>query len=148
MNKNLLIVGGVVVLLLIGGAGYAFKHQIKTLIMPPAPVQEEVPAGVVTLAPTEQVMKTPAVEYGPSGFVPATITVKKGTAVLFVNKSGVKMSVASNPHPTHTDYPEFDQYKTDARGKDEFVFTFEKVGSWGYHNHAKSSDGGTVVVTE
>lgn len=91
---------------------------------------------------------TVEVSYTSSGFSPTTVTIKKGATVKFINKSGNKMDVASNPHPTHTDYSGFDQWKSASKGKDEYSFTFEKVGTWGYHNHAKASDGGTVVVTE
>ena len=68
------------------------------------------------------------VMYDTEGFSPKTITMKKGVTVVFINKTGKRVSVASDEHPTHLLYPEFDQYKTDARGKDEFRFTFEKVG--------------------
>ncbi len=88
------------------------------------------------------------VSYGTQGFSPKTITIKKGETVIFENKTGKNASVASDPHPTHTLYPEFDQYKTDQRGKTEFRFTFEKVGTWKYHDHLSSSITGTVIVTE
>ena len=66
----------------------------------------------------------------------------------FQNKTGKRVSVASDEHPTHLLYPEFDQYKTAERGKDIFRFTFEKVGTWNYHDHLNATMGGTVVVTE
>ena len=88
------------------------------------------------------------VDYTATGFSLATVTVKKGTTVKFINKSGGSMSVASNPHPIHTDYPGFDQYKSSQKGQNEYDFTFDKVGTWGYHNHLNASDGGTVIVTE
>ena len=100
-------------------------------------------AAAVTAIPKETV-----VTYNASGFSPQTITIKKGETVVFQNKTGKSASVASNPHPIHTAYPEFDQYKTDQKGKDEFRFTFLKVGTWGYHDHLNASNGGTVVVTE
>ncbi len=88
------------------------------------------------------------VVYTSNGFTPQTVTIKKGDTVTFENKTGKSASVASNNHPTHLLYPEFDQYKTDQRGKDEFKFTFTKVGTWGYHDHLNAGMGGTVVVTE
>ncbi len=88
------------------------------------------------------------VVYTSNGFTPQTVTIKKGDTVTFENKTGRSASVASNNHPTHLLYPEFDQYKTDQRGKDEFKFTFTKVGSWGYHDHLNAGMGGTVIVTE
>lgn len=88
------------------------------------------------------------VNYTSGGFAPKSVTIKKGDTVVFENKTGKPASVASNEHPTHLLYPEFDQYKTDQRGKTEFRFTFEKAGTWNYHDHLNASMGGTVVVTE
>lgn len=88
------------------------------------------------------------VNYTSGGFSPKIVTIKKGDTVVFENKTGASFSVASNDHPTHLLYPEFDQYKTDQRGKSEFRFTFEKVGTWGYHDHLNADVLGTVVVTE
>ena len=137
MNKNYLVLGGVVLVLLVGGLGYAFKHQIKTLLMPEAPVMEKT-----------TMEKAAEVDYSATGFLPATITVKKGSTVKFVNKGTGPMSVASNPHPTHTDYPGFDQWKSEFKDKSEYDFTFDKAGTWGYHNHVNPTDVGTVVVTQ
>ncbi|MBI5400852.1 MAG: hypothetical protein HZB12_01930 [Candidatus Yonathbacteria bacterium] len=88
------------------------------------------------------------VMYTPQGFSPKTITIKRGDMVVFENKTGKSASIASNEHPTHLLYPEFDQYKTDQRGKTEFSFTFEKVGTWKYHDHLNANVGGTVIVVE
>jgi plastocyanin len=68
------------------------------------------------------------------------------------------MWIASDPHPTHQGYSGTtrDQHCPDTSGTafDEcaagttYTFVFEKVGSWGYHNHANISSRGTVVVTQ
>lgn len=92
--------------------------------------------------------KEKTITYDANGFSPNVITIAKGGAVVFQNKTGKLASVASGPHPTHLKYPEFDQYKTDQRGKDEFRFVFEKVGSWGYHDHLNANMTGTVIVTK
>lgn len=88
------------------------------------------------------------VSYTTQGFSPKVISIKKGETVVFENRTGKPASVASNVHPTHLLYPEFDQYKTDQRGKTEFRFTFTKVGTWNYHDHLNAGNGGTVIVTE
>lgn len=142
MNKNLIygLVAGGIILVLVGGAGaYKFRRQIKSVLMPVAVV----PAAVVTETAIPTIQET-VVEKTDAGFAPNSVTIKKGTAVKFVNKSAAPMWVASAPHPTHTDYPEFDQK---ANG-DIFTFTFDKVGSWKYHNHSPFSSGGVVIVTE
>src|ERR1051326_866180 len=48
------------------------------------------------------------VDYTSSGFSPSTLTVKAGDTVVFKNKSSSAFWPASDPHPTHTDYPGFD----------------------------------------
>ncbi len=100
-------------------------------------------AAAITAMPTEI-----TVTYSATGFSPKTVTIKKGDTVVFENRTGKKASVASNDHPTHLLYPEFDQYKTDQRGKTEFRFTFEKAGAWNYHDHLAPTMTGTVIVTE
>ena len=68
-------------------------------------------------------------------------------ATAFPGGSGAKVWIASDPHPVHTAYPGFDSH-TDIGAGESFSFTFDKVGSWGYHNHLNSTVRGTVVVTE
>lgn len=113
---------------------------------PPAAVTPPATNPPVANPPTP----TPAVttiNYTSSGFNPSTITVKKGTAVTFMNNSSSTVWPASAPHPSHTDYPAFDPKKAIAAGG-SWVFTFDKVGSWKYHNHLNPTQSGTVVVTE
>ncbi|MCR4328500.1 MAG: hypothetical protein NUV53_03200 [Patescibacteria group bacterium] len=88
------------------------------------------------------------VVYDANGFLPKTITVKKGDTVVFQNRTGTRVSVASDDHPTHLRYPDFDQYRTDQKGLDVFRFVFTKVGTWGYHDHLNANMVGMVIVTE
>jgi len=156
MSKTVIYVVLAVVVLVLAGATYAFKHQIKTVFMgqPVAPETSQTSPTTQTPAengPAAGVMEKEVIveiDYTTSGFSPKTVTVKKGTKVAFINKSDNKMDVASNPHPTHTDYPELDQFKSSQKGQAEYDFVFDKVGTWGYHNHAKPGDLGTVIVTE
>lgn len=152
MNKNYILVGGGVLVILVGVLGFVFKRQIKQLIYPaPAVVTIPAPAVVAPIPmPTPnsttagEMIKETVVEKTDAGFSPSSVTIKKGTTVKFVNKSSTPMRVASVPHPVHTDYPEFDQ-KTNG---DIFTFSFDKVGSWKYHNHSPFSSGGIITVTE
>lgn len=94
-------------------------------------------------------VETVTVIYNDSGFSPQEVTIAKGSTVNFVNKSSIPIWVASDPHPEHTDYPEFDTPRVLGRmpqmGED-FSFTFEKVGTWKYHSHTASGDGTDVGV--
>jgi plastocyanin len=85
--------------------------------------------------------------YTNEGFIPKEISIKKGQTVKFINQSDRKMWVASNDHPSHLAYPEFDQKEITVRGA-VYEFKFEKSGNWGYHNHLYSTHGGTINVTE
>lgn len=79
------------------------------------------------------------------GFSPETMIITAGDTIIFINQSSGKMHVASDPHPFHTTYPEFNQKQSvDAGGT--YSFTFTKVGTWGFHNHLNPSAQGTIVV--
>jgi plastocyanin len=80
-------------------------------------------------------------------FEPDLITVTKGTRVIFKNADAAPHWPASNPHPTHDIYPEFDPQQNVDPGT-EWSFIFGKVGTWKYHDHLNPTVRGTVVVTE
>ncbi len=95
-------------------------------------------------APNIQVTE---VAFDGSQFTPATVNIKAGDWVFFKNNSTVDFWPASNPHPSHTDYPGFDALKPIAPGG-EYKFQFTKVGSWGYHDHLAAYIHGTVNVSQ
>jgi len=99
----------------------------------PPPQEEEKPAFAATITHTE------------SGFSSASVSIKVGDTVKWVNQASENMWVASAPHPIHTDYPEFDQKKGVGMGG-EYTFTFTKAGQWRYHNHLNPSHFGSVTV--
>lgn len=92
------------------------------------------------------------------GFSPKSVTIRKGGTITFINEDTGKMWVASASHPAHTMYggttleqhcaagavAPFDQCKSGAT----YMFTFDKVGSFNYHNHLVNGQFGTVVVVE
>lgn len=96
-----------------------------------------------------------------AGFSPTTVTVAVGETVRFVNESSRGMWIGSNDHPTHTQYDgtstrehcadgtstngTFDQCASANKG-DYWDFTFEKAGTFGFHNHVGASNTGTVIV--
>jgi len=101
------------------------------------------------------------ITYTDSGYTPNPITIKKGEAVIWKNESSNPMWTASAMHPTHKVYPGtdisacgtqtlmpmFDACAGVASGQ-SWSFTFNNVGTWGYHNHLNSSKFGKVVVVE
>jgi plastocyanin len=169
MNRTIL--GVVVAIIIVGGAVF-FMNQNKATAptnedqtqnqnndaVDPNPNPTESPTPSQTQTPNSTITPNPAsptptsttpqhIDYTDSGFVPASVTIKKGTIVTFDNESTKSMWPASAPHPTHTDYPEFDPKKAIAPGE-TWPFTFTKVGTWKYHDHLNPSRFGTIIVTE
>ncbi len=88
---------------------------------------------------------TKVITYTDSGFNPSAIIIKKGDTVEFDNRSTRAFWPASNNHPVHSIYPEFDPKKSIPSGS-SWSFTFERVGKWQFHNHLKFSERGTITV--
>lgn len=158
MNKVIVgiivvIVGGLVGWYYFGGQAKLPGMKIGNTNVTPAPkngVGEDVTISEEsTTVGTEKggVMGEAVVTYTDSGFMPATITVKKGTVVTFRNESSGGMWTASAVHPTHQLLPGFDQKKSVSKGG-TYEYTFAKVGTWKYHNHVNPTDTAAVVVTE
>jgi len=100
---------------------------------------------------------TTTVTYDGNSFTPSTVTIAQGGTVTFTDTAG-QMWLASDPHPSHTVYDGTSRSQhceagyTGAKPLDEcgtgssFSFTFDKVGSWGYHDHLNDGAHGTVTV--
>lgn len=100
---------------------------------------------------------TATVSYDGNTFTPKTVTIRKGGTVTWTNDSDSNMWVASAQHPSHSVYagttrqqhcPDasntaFDQC---AGSAGNYSFTFEKEGTWNYHDHINASVFGTVIV--
>jgi plastocyanin len=103
--------------------------------------------------------KTVKVTLTATGFSPKSITIKKGDTVTWTNTGSGQMWIASANHPTHTVYdgtnlqqhcgtPSAESPFDECKAGNTYSFTFDKVGSWNYHNHTNASQFGTVVVTQ
>ena len=82
-----------------------------------------------------------------NGFEPKELTVVEGDEVLFINNDNVDRWPASNFHPTHTLYPEFDPMGSIKPGE-SWKMRFEKVGTHRMHDHLIPHMTGTIVVLE
>lgn len=87
------------------------------------------------------------VEMSENGFKPSQITIKKDTIVRFKNVGNTSMWPASNPHPTHTDYQDFDARRKVKPGE-TYEFRFKNIGTWGCHDHLSPGLTCRIVVTE
>jgi plastocyanin len=160
----------VLVIILVGGYIWWQSSQsvqpespapsVDTIITPPAPADTTTGTNTSTSTSSTGTTAGPVtITYDGKSFSPASVTVKKGNTVKWVDTSG-QMWVASAPHPAHTGYDGTSRSThcapgyTGAMPFDECVlgssysFTFDKVGTWPYHDHMNPSAFGSVVVTE
>ena len=91
--------------------------------------------------------KLPAVivELREEGFYPEEITILKGQNVIFKTNRGKIFWPASNLHPSHEIYPEFDPQEP-IEGDKTWSFRFDKIGVWKYHDHLAPYYRGIVNV--
>ncbi|MEK7625311.1 MAG: hypothetical protein AAB467_03105 [Patescibacteria group bacterium] len=99
------------------------------------------------------------VVYSESGFLPASLTVKKGETVTWKNESSRSMWTASAMHPAHRGYSgtALEEHCPDTAGTafdackgflpgETWSFTFQKIGTWPYHDHLNGGFYGKVIV--
>jgi plastocyanin len=96
------------------------------------------------------------IAYTENGFSPRTINIGSGETVIFTNETQAEMWVASAVHPTHEVYSgtELSEHCPDENNDsfdqcqvgNSFEFTFEKAGTWDYHNHRNATHTGTIIV--
>jgi plastocyanin len=79
-----------------------------------------------------------------NGFNPQTLTIKRGTRVVWTNKSGGPVTVNSDVHPTHLLFPFLNLGEFNDGSSVSVVF--DKSGRYTYHNHLNPSQTGTVIV--
>lgn len=126
MKKTFVII---VLTLLVGGGGGLFLYLSN-------------PFGILEFRSEPYVIKLQK-----GGFHPAEITIQKGQEVKFVTTLQRPFWPASDLHPTHSIYPEFDP-KEPIAGDKSWSFRFDRVGNWDYHDHLAPYFGGTIRVVE
>ena len=90
---------------------------------------------------------TVTVAMGSDFYEPGNLTVKKCTRVIFKNDSNKAHWPASDIHPTHGIYPEFDPKEAVEAGS-EWSFVFDRAGRWKYHDHLMPVVRGVIEVAE
>ena len=79
-----------------------------------------------------------------NGFSPAVVTIKTGSAVRWKNESGDKQTVNSDDYPTNQKHRELN-FGIFNDGS-SVVYTFTRLGEYGYHNQLKPDQKGKVIV--
>lgn len=87
-----------------------------------------------------------SVRIAKQGFEPNNIRINVGASVRFSSKIERPFWPASDAHPSHRLYPEFDAEKAIASGE-SFSFRFDKPGMWNYHDHLNPKHTGVITVT-
>ena len=77
-----------------------------------------------------------------NGFDPAVLAIEKGDTVNFLAGDGVSFWPATDLHPLHNVYPEFDSEKP----IEKWGFTFNRAGVWEYHDHLRPYLRGEIIV--
>ena len=90
------------------------------------------------------------IEITPDGFIPQSVTIDQNSTIIFVNKDETDHWPASNTHPHHDLYPEFDPKKPIKPGES---WTLKqdgglKIGEWRFHDHLHPHQRGILTVTE
>jgi hypothetical protein len=84
-----------------------------------------------------------------SGASPKTVVVSPGSQVVFVNNDSREHQMYSDPHPEHTDCPEFDQVGSLAPGQRRQTGNLNMVRTCGFHDHINFENQalrGTVTI--
>lgn len=89
--------------------------------------------------------QTVVIEMTEEGFSPQSLTLDQNSAVIFINKDLSDRWPASNIHPTHELYPEFDPKKPIKAGE-SWPFKPKKAGEWKFHDHLLPHMRGKITV--
>ncbi|TSC66130.1 MAG: Uncharacterized protein CEO21_254 [Microgenomates group bacterium Gr01-1014_80] len=89
--------------------------------------------------------QTQIIEMTANGFSPDPVTIDINSTIIFLNKDKEARWPASNIHPTHEIYPEFDPKKPIEPGQ-SWSFKPKKAGTFKYHDHLLPHMRGTITV--
>ncbi len=96
--------------------------------------------------PVQEKPKENLIKMSDDAYDTAELTISKGDTVTFENIGAKQRWPASNIHPSHNIYPEFDPKKKIAPGE-KWSFKFDQPGIWKFHDHLKPSILGVITVS-
>ena len=150
----------IVVAIVVVGGGFWWYQSMQT---PTAPADTSAPVsdtsgtpGTDTTSTGSTAPMTATVSYDGTSFSPSSVLIAKGGTVVFTGPAN--MWVASAPHPAHTGYDGTSRSEHCAAGYKgaksfdqclsgtSYSFTFDKTGTWPYHDHMNASAFGKIIV--
>lgn len=132
--------GIILLIIIVGGLGwYAYSTKEGDLTQNNAPTPTP-PAPVSTA-------ETHVVEITSTAFIPATLKIKTGDTIKFINKDTKAHWPASGPHPQHTLCPGFDS-QVGLKAGESFSFTFTEAKTCPMHDHLNPAIRGSIIVEE
>ncbi|MDP1689285.1 MAG: hypothetical protein Q8L47_04125 [bacterium] len=166
MSKKNIIISLVVAVIVVVGLMYYQNSTAPAVPLPPVdgvtptPVSSDAPVVATSVAPVVK-RREFKITFLADAYSPKELTIKKGDTVTWVNNGDRKTWPASAVHPSHKNYPGsgiekcntsaeatiFDACRGIEIGK-SYSFSFNEVGSWGYHDHLQASVFGKITVTE
>ena len=127
-KKNTTIIGLVLGLLILGALVAIIKNT-RTAKNFESEISSD--QSLTNLEATTEITEPIVVLYTLQGFNPATTTIERGDTVVFQNNNNHSFWPASNDHPSHSMYSQFDARHPIIPGQN-FSFTFEKRGEWAF----------------
>jgi len=163
MTKQQQFIWAVVIVVVLGGIYWWWSSSESAMIdtsstttQTGAPMIPATSANTIGSTGTTVPVST-TITFNGSVFSPANVTVAQGGTVTWTSTGG-DMWVASDPDPIQNGYDgttleqhcapgytgvaPFDQCSAGT----SFSFTFNRVGTWSFHDHLDESVGGTVTV--
>jgi len=126
------VIGGLVAAALMIVIIWGQAHLPKTQVTAPQTVQ-------ASIGEMAQIQITAA------GFVPATLQIKPGTTVVWVNETDNVMKIGADPYPTHASLPSL-YSQAPIQSHSSYSYTFNAAGTYSYHNEASPTLGGSISV--
>lgn len=142
MNKNYNWVMIIAVLITVLVAGYLL-FQTNTNKQKLNQQNAKTLQNAKTVEETKQLFQK-EITFTATGFNPQTLTVSKGTRIVWLNKSGADGTVNSDNYPTNLLFPFLNLGRFSNDSSVSVMFT--KSGKYTYHNALKPDQKGTIVV--
>jgi hypothetical protein len=143
MSKSFLVI---IILVLLGAGAWLYRRGGLTpetsVYKPASPAAEDALGEKTGGGSLTETPKPRIISFTDSGYTPSSITIERGTAIVFRNQSSGDTWPASAMHPTHDAYSVkggcigsvFDACRGLKPGEN-WSFRFDAAGAWCYHDH-------------